>query len=61
MALQQTILSLCNVLGIGALWTVSQNLHTVSIYFVQLEPAQSQVLKNLRLIVAQEERQSPRS
>lgn len=60
MVLQQTILSLCEVLGIGALWTIGQNLHTVSTYLVQLEPAQSQVLKNLRLILAQEERKSPR-
>lgn len=38
MALQQTILSLCKVVGTGALWTISQNLHTMSLYFVQLEP-----------------------
>ena len=56
MVLQQTVLSLCKVLGIGALWTVSQNLHTVPIHSVQSEPAQSQVLKKLRLILAQEER-----
>lgn len=60
MVLQQTVLSLCKVLGIGALWTVSQNLHTVPIHSVQSEPAQSQVLKKLGLILAQEERKSPR-
>ena len=60
MALQQTILSVCKVLGMGALWTTSQNLHTVSLYFVQLEPDQSQVLKNLKFILAKEGRKSPR-